>query len=118
MQRAHPDHNLISSERVRDTAVFSTSGEQIGTIDHMMIEKIGGKVSYAVMSFGGFLGIGHNHYPIPWSALKYDTNLGGYVTGITEQQLQNAPAFSDDSYGNRAWEERVHQHYGVMPYYV
>jgi hypothetical protein len=48
---------------------------------------------YAVMSFGGFLGLGHSHYPIPWAALKYDTNLGGYRTGITEGRLRDAPEF-------------------------
>lgn len=59
-----------------------------------MIDKVLGRVTYAVMSFGGFLGLGHSHYPIPWGALKYDTKLDGYVTGISEQQLKDAPAFS------------------------
>jgi hypothetical protein len=62
------------------------------------------------------LGLGHSHYPIPWGALKYDTNLGGYVTGITERQLKDSPAFSDDSYSDRNWETAVHQHYGT-PFY-
>ena len=59
-----------------------------------MIDKRSGKVSYAVLSFGGFLGIGDDHYPLPWESLKYDTNLGGYRTGITEQHSrghQNTP---------------------------
>ena len=53
---------------------------------------------------------------MPWSALKYDTNLGGYVTGITEQELRDAPAFSDDAWGDRTLEAAVHKHYGA-PYY-
>ena len=69
---------------------------KIGEVDHLMIDKISGRVTYAVMSFGGFLGLGHSHYPIPWGALKYDTKLDGYVTGISEQQLKDAPAFSDE----------------------
>ena len=95
---AHPDHRLISSEDVEGTEVYGAGEEVVGEIDHLLIEKVSGRVAYAVMSFGGFLGLAHSHYPIPWSALKYDTALGGYRTGITEAQLKDAPAFSDDSW--------------------
>ena len=114
---AHPDRNLISSEDVEGTPVYGLDDSQIGEIDHLMIEKVSGRVSYAVMSFGGFLGLGHSHYPIPWAALKYDPAAGGYRTGITEQQLKDAPAFSDDSWVDRDWETRTHRHYGVSPYW-
>jgi hypothetical protein len=65
------------------------------------------------------LGLGHSHYPIPWGALKYDTSLSGYRTGITEQQLRDAPEFSDDSWmdQDRGWETVTHRHYGVTPYW-
>jgi PRC-barrel domain len=111
----HPNHTLISSEDVEGTNVYDPAGTKIGDIDHLM-DKVSGRVTYAVMCFGGFLGLGHSHYPIPWGALKYDTNLGGYVTGITERQLKDSPAFSDDSYSDRNWETAVHQHYGT-PFY-
>ena len=65
-----------------------------------MIDKISGKVAYAVLGFGGFLGIGDDHYPLPWESLKYDTNLGGYVTGITDSQLRGAPKYSNESNWN------------------
>ena len=84
---AHPDHRLISSEDVQGTLVYGPGNEEVGEIDHLLIEKVSGRVVYAVMSFGGFLGLAHSHYPIPWSALKYDPSLGGYRTGITEAQL-------------------------------
>ena len=95
----HPNHQLISSEDVEGTNVYGPDNTKVGDIDHLMIDKVSGRVTYAVMSFGGFLGLGHSHYPIPWAALKYDTGLGGYRTGITEQQLKDAPAFSDDRVG-------------------
>lgn len=114
----HPDHRLISSEDVEGTTVYGVGGEEVGSIDHLMIEKVSGKIAYAVMSFGGFLGLGHSHYPVPWAALKYDPKLGGYVTGITESQLRDAPAYSDDSWGDRNWEQRVYGHYNVPPYWV
>jgi PRC-barrel domain len=114
---AHPDRRLISSEDVQGTDVYGVGDEAIGNIDHLLIEKVSGRVAYAVMSFGGFLGLAHSHYPIPWSALKYDTALGGYRTGITEDQLRDAPEFSDDSWTDRDWETRTHQHYNVPPYW-
>ena len=117
MQRANPDRRLISSERVQGTAVYSPSGEKIGTIDHLMIEKVSGRVVYAVMGFGGFLGLGQSHYPLPWNALKYNTTLEGYHTSVTEQQLRDAPEFSDDSWNDRDWERRVHDHYHVRYYW-
>jgi hypothetical protein len=115
---AHPNHRLISSEDVQGTDVFGVGDAKVGEIDHLMIDKLSGRITYAVMSFGGFLGLGHSHYPVPWNALKYDTALGGYRTGITEQQLKNAPEFSDDSWTDRSWETRTHQHYGVAPYWT
>lgn len=114
---AHPNHELISSEDVQGTEVYGTGDEKIGEIDHLMIDKLSGRVLYAVMSFGGFLGLAHSHYPIPWDALKYDTALGGFRTGITEQQLRDAPEFSDDSLVDRDWGAATHRHYGVTPYW-
>src|SRR6476659_9780837 len=115
---AHPNHQLISSEDVEGTNVYDMKGTKIGEIDHLMIDKVSGRVTYAVMSFGGFIGLGHSHYPLPWAALKYDTKLGGYVTGVTEKQLQDAPAFSDDSWSNRNWEAQTYKHYNVPPYWA
>jgi len=117
MERAHPDHNLISSNRVQGTRVFSIAGEHIGDVDHMMIDKQSGQVRYVVISFGGFLGIAHKHNPLPWSTLTYDTELCGYATEITEAQLKDSPKFSDDEPPNRAWEEQIYSHYGLMPYW-
>src|SRR5690606_40818265 len=109
----HSNHRFISSNDVQGTDVYGPGEDKVGAIDHLMIDKLSGKVSYAVMSFGGFLGLGHSHYPVPWAVLKYDPAVGGYRTGITEQQLRDAPEFSDDTWGDRNWETRTHQHYGV-----
>jgi len=66
-------------------------------IERVTIDKISGTVSYAVLSFGDLLGIGDDHYPLPWQPLKYDTNLGGYVTGITQDQLRGAPKYDGEN---------------------
>ena len=110
-------NSLISTQDVQGTQVFSPDGSHIGDIDHMMIEKISGKVAYAMMSFGGFMGMGTSLYPVPWGALQYDTGMGGYRTNITEAQLQNAPSYGDNSWADRKWEENVHRHYKAPSYW-
>jgi DNA invertase Pin-like site-specific DNA recombinase len=105
---------LIESDRVEGTAVYDPQGTSIGSIKRLMIEKVSGKVAYAVMSFGGFLGMGSEEHAVPWNKLTYDTNLGGYRTDITEQQLRGAPAFSRDrayDWTNRRREEELHDYY-------
>jgi hypothetical protein len=93
---AHPDHQCISSEDVHGTTVYGADGRNIGEIDHLIIDKL---------------------YPIPWGALTYDKSLGGFRTNITEQQLKDAPEFSDDSWQDRDWEVRTHRHYGAPEYW-
>ena len=70
---AHPDHQCVSSNDIHGTEVYGADGNHIGEVDHMIIDKLSGRVAYAVISFGGFMGLGHSHYPIPWwsSALRY-----------------------------------------------
>jgi sporulation protein YlmC with PRC-barrel domain len=116
MQSTGTQQSLISSERVQGTTVYSPNGDEIGSIDHVMIDKQSGRVAYAVMSFGGFLGMGESHHALPWNALKYDTSLGGYRTDVTEDQLRAAPEYSESSWTDRDWERRTYDHYGV-PYY-
>ena len=109
---------LIGSDKVEGTAVYGADESQIGSIERVMIDKRSCKVSYAVLSFGGFLGIGDDHYPLPWESLKYDTGLCGYRTGITEKQLQGAPKYSSDN--DWSWDDRTRtrgldDYYGVIP---
>ena len=108
--------SLIGSDNVEGTAVYGANDTKIGSIERVMIDKMSGRVSYAVLSFGGFLGIGDDHYPLPWQSLKYDTNLGGYRTGITESQLKGAPKYGNDNnwnWGDPARTRSVNDYYGV-----
>ena len=117
MDTAQRNHTQVSSLDVEGTNVYDRQGNQIGEIDHLMIDKISGRVTYAILSFGGFLGIGNNHYPIPWSALSYDVSVDGFRTNVSEAQLKNAPDYDDDSWQNRDWETRVHTNYDAPPYW-
>ena len=88
---------LIESDKVEGTAVYDPRGNKIGSISRLMIERVSGKVVYAMMSFGGFLGLGTEEYTIPWNKLNYETRLGGYRTDTTKEQLEAAPSFYRDS---------------------
>ncbi|HZV06802.1 MAG TPA: PRC-barrel domain-containing protein [Gemmataceae bacterium] len=108
--------NLIGSDKVEGTDVYGADEKKIGSIKRVMIDKVSGKISYAVLSFGGFLGIGDDYYPLPWQSLKYDTGLGGYVTGLTEAKLQGAPKYADE--GSWDWSKpdrtkTIDDYYGV-----
>jgi sporulation protein YlmC with PRC-barrel domain len=107
--------DLIASDKVEGTNVYRSNGETLGEIERVMIGKRSGRVAYAVMSFGGFLGIGEDYYPIPWSRLSYNDPLGGYEVNIDEEELRDAPKF-----GRRAeWEwndqhmSELNTYYGV-----
>ena len=114
--RDHVNSTLITSDQVNGTEVYGAGGAHVGAIHHLVIDKPSGKIAYAVMGFGGFLGMGQDHYSIPWQSLRYDTTLGGYVTGITQAQLESAPARSENWHNDRKWEEDTYAHYGA-PYY-
>jgi len=107
---------LIGSDKVEGTAVYRSNGEKIGSIARVMIGKKSGKVGYAVMSFGGFLGMGEDYYPLPWSLLSYNPRLGGYELNITDAQLQRAPKFT--TLENWDWQTRgriVDKYYKAQP---
>jgi hypothetical protein len=110
---------LIESDRVEGTTVYDPQGNNIGSIKRLMIEKVSGKVAYAVLSFGGFLGMGADEHTIPWNKLDYDTSLGGYRTDITEEQLRGAPAFarnSDQDWSDQDRERELHDYWRVPTY--
>ena len=112
---------LISADKVEGTPVYNPEGEQLGTVQSLMIDKISGRVSYAVMSFGGFLGIGEEYHPLPWEVLKYDTELEGYVVNLTRESLEDAPRFSagtEPDWRDRAFGDRVYGYYDVPPYWA
>ena len=97
--------DLIGSDKVEGTRVYGSDGEHIGHIERLMIGKRDGQVAYAVLAFGGFMGIGKNYYPLPWSALTFNDRLGGYEVSVTEDQLREAPSYLADDEWN--WADRA-----------
>jgi len=78
--------SLIAAEKVEGTSVYNLQGEKLGTVDDIMIDKVSGKAIYALMSFGGFLGMGEKYHPLPWSTLKYDERKGGYIVNLAAER--------------------------------
>jgi hypothetical protein len=111
--------NLIGSDKVEGTPVRRSNGEKLGEIERVMIDKASGRVAYAVMSFGGFLGIGEDYYPIPWQRLTYDVNLDAYVFDVDDDRLRGAPSFPNDGRDwGRADDARIYGYWGAQPYWT
>ncbi len=116
LARPHP---LIASDRVEGTTVRRPNGERLGHIERLMIDKVTGRVSYAVLSFGGFLGMGSNFLPLPWARLRYDPKSEAYELDIDQDELLRAPSFRADKdfdWGDRSQEAELHRYYGIPPY--
>ncbi len=110
---------LIGSDKVEGTNVYRSNGDKIGQIERVMLQKRSDKIAYAVLSFGGFLGMGHDHYPVPWKKLDYSEKLGGYELNISDEELKAAPKYSGADWD---WSQdqcrTVSDYYKVQPYWM
>ena len=84
---------LIAADKVNGTEVYNMAGERLGRIENIMIDRVSGRAIYAIMEFGGFLGLGEKHHPLPWSVLNYDPIKAGYVVNLDKKHLVEAPSF-------------------------
>ena len=107
---------LIAASKVEGTNVYNAQRESLGTVYDVMLDKRSGQVAYAVMSFGGFLGMGQSYHPVPWSMLEYDEQQGGYVIDLNKEQLKDAPYFDDRTspdWSSPAYGRDIDNYYGV-----
>ena len=111
---------LIAAEKVNGTNVYNLAGDKLGSIDDIMIDKVSGRAIYAVMSFGGFLGMGEKFHPLPWAKLKYDARKGGYIVNLDKKVLEGAPSYDSDR--DFAWTpdygRQVDSYYGTTSYWM
>jgi len=84
---------LISSAKIAGSEVFNRAGEKLGVIEDLLVDKVSGRTIYAVLSFGGFLGLGEKHHPLPWTTLTYDAAKSGYLVDLSKKQLEDAPSY-------------------------
>jgi sporulation protein YlmC with PRC-barrel domain len=127
----NPDRDLTGGERVHNKRVLSASslagdrvrnnaGEDLGKIEEIMIDIHSGRVAYAVLSFGGFLGMGNKLFAVPWHALAVDLSNHEFVLDVSRETLENAPGFDKSDWPDMAdpdWGAQIHRHYGRTPYW-
>ena len=116
----HSGHtSAIQASRVIGTAVYNQAGDRIGSIEDVMLEKMSNGIMFAVIGFGGFLGVGEKYHAIPWSTLDYDEDKGGYVVPFTKEQLEAAPSYSinDLTKGGSEARDASYEYYKVDPYW-
>ena len=111
----HETEALIASDKVEGTAVYNAEHEKLGSIHNVMIDKRTGQVEYAVLTFGGLFGMGADFYPLPWDALTYDIDHGGYLVDIDKDSLKSAPHYSpaETPDFDRAYGQTIYTHYGI-----
>ena len=100
-------HRFVASDRVEGTLVRRSDGTKIGTIERLMIDKVSGKVAYAVLGFGGFMGVGVKHIPVPWDRMKYAVALDAYEINLSDEELSRAPLFEGDEEFDWGYREDV-----------
>jgi sporulation protein YlmC with PRC-barrel domain len=109
-------HATITANRVEGTTVFNKQGEKVGKVEDLLIDKMSGQVRCVTVSFGAFMGLGGELYPIPWSMLDYDTEAGGYV--VDEARLKDAPSLkADDASDDLIWRDEVFKYWMAQPYW-
>ena len=118
MEDVNVSHDNIRASRVNGTSCYNRAGESLGTVDDLVIGKRDGRVKYAIMSFGGFLGLGEEYHVVPWEKLDYETSQGGYVLDMTKEQLEGAPRYTRDrepDWNDRTFGRDLDTYYGVPP---
>ena len=111
----------ILASRVQGTSVYNADGENIGHVEDIVLDKTSDKIMFAVVGFGGFLGIGEKYHPVPWSSLDYDEDRGGYIVPFTKDQLKAAPAHGIDELtrgDGRAMRQSTFDYYKDAPYWM
>jgi sporulation protein YlmC with PRC-barrel domain len=113
-----PGPELMGADTLNGNDVYNHKDEDLGDIKEIMLNMRTGRVSYAVLSFGGFLGLGEKLFAVPWDALKLDTVNKRFVLNVDKERLENAPGFDKDHWPNMAdpiWAEGIHSYYGTRP---
>ena len=107
-------YDLIASDKVEGTSVYGRNGDKLGTVHNFMVDKRSGQVAYAVLSFGGFLGMGSSFHPLPWKQLTYEPAQGGYVVDLTKEQLEGAPSYAASEaplWDDPTWGRGINDYY-------
>ena len=114
-----PGPRLMGADTLMGEDVYNRQEEDLGDIKEIMLDMATGRVAYAVLSYGGFLGMGNKLFAVPWKALTLDTANKRFVLDVAQERLESAPGFDKDQWPDMAdttWAKEVHDYYGVTPY--
>jgi len=117
--RQGPGPEIMGANTLIGNDVYNLKDEDLGDIKEIMLDMRTGRVNYAVLSFGGFLGMGEKLFAVPWSALTLDTQNKRFTLNVEKDRLESAPGFDKDSWPNMAdpsWAKSIHDYYGIKPY--
>lgn len=106
----------IRASKVSGASVYNGEGEKLGHIEDIVLNKRDGKATVAIMSFGGFLGMGESYHPLPWGSLHYDPDRGGYVVNVSREQLEGAPTYAreqEPDWNDPVFGRRLSGYYGL-----
>ena len=115
-----PGPEVMAASDFEGQDVINNQGESVGDIEEIMIDVRSGRIAYAVLAVGGFLGIGEKYFAIPWRALTLDTDRKCFILDVDKERLENAPGFDKDHWPSMAdarWATDVHRYYGAAPYW-
>jgi len=115
-----PGPEVMDADTLIGDSVVNSAGEDLGEVKAIMLDVESGRIAYAVLSFGGFLGMGNKLFAIPWSALTLDAGEKRFVLDIEKDRLDNAPGFDKEHWpamADASWATKLHEYYGVKPYW-
>ena len=115
-----PGPRIMAADTLEGDKVFNNAGDELGEITNIMIDVPNGRVAYAVLSFGGFLGMGNKLFAVPWDVLQLDTESKCFVLDVDREKLEAAPGFDKDhwpSMADQRWARDIHSYYGSRPYW-
>lgn len=110
---------FLTGSKIMNYEVHNKKADRLGRVEDIMIDLKAGRIAYAVLSVGGFLGVGDRRFPVPWSALQLRSD-GGFILDVDKEMFMNAPGFTEDweKSTNREWMAKVYQYYDYEPYWV
>jgi sporulation protein YlmC with PRC-barrel domain len=114
------DRNIVPAQMVIGNNVVNADYEEIGKIEDLALDASAGRIAYAVLSFGGFLGMGDKYFAVPWNAFSFNLPMSRVVLNVEKKLLEKAPGFDKDNWPNMAdatWGTGIHKHYGLTPYW-
>jgi sporulation protein YlmC with PRC-barrel domain len=114
-------YGVCCASKIIGEAVVNREGESLGRIDELVIDAKEGRLAYAVLSFGGFMGMGNKMFAMPWQAFEFSNTENKLILNVEKAKLENAPGFDQDStwpdFADRTWGQGIYKYYGYDPYW-